>query len=389
MPGKQKIDMNRVDSDSVSCSTPHLVNGNKENEPDPDGPWNTNDYGDPVFASTPTDASGDQAPLPLCYRRQGASFKALKTAVKNLASMDDFVSEKLGSGFFSDVYKVTHRQNNQVMVLKMNTLSSNRHNVLGEVQLLNRLSHPNILRFMGVCVHEGKLNALTEFCNSGNLEDLLSSDTKLDWDLRLHLALDIGEGMKYLHSKGVIHRDLTSMNCLIKKQEDDRYRAVVGDFGLACKIPKDNDPKLHVVGSPFWMAPECLKGHPYNERVDLFSFGIILCEIIARIPADPDYLPRLENFGLDVAAFSTMCGDCPNDFLQLAIQLCSREPAERPTFAETVDLINNIIATQQLREDLMDVVLADREKEALKSPGFKGHKRAKSASGTPSPPLSR
>ncbi|KAL4593293.1 hypothetical protein GN956_G26833 [Arapaima gigas] len=64
--------------------------------------------------------------------------------------------------------------------------------------------------------------------------------------------------------------------------------------------------KLAVVGSPFWMAPEVLRNEPYNEKADIFSYGIILCEIIARIQADPDYLPRTENFGLDYHAFQNM-----------------------------------------------------------------------------------
>ncbi|KFP72361.1 Dual specificity testis-specific protein kinase 2, partial [Acanthisitta chloris] len=81
-------------------------------------------------------------------------------------------------------------------------------------------------------------------------------------------------------------------NCLIKHDENG-YSAIVGDFGLAEKIP-DHSEKLPVVGSPFWMAPEVLRDEPYNEKADVFSYGIILCEIIARIQADPDYLPRTE-----------------------------------------------------------------------------------------------
>uniref|UniRef100_A0A3Q3X4J4 dual-specificity kinase n=1 Tax=Mola mola TaxID=94237 RepID=A0A3Q3X4J4_MOLML len=246
--------------------------------------------------------------------------------------------------------KVQHRVTGQVMALKMNMLDSNRANMLREVQLMNRLSHPNILRYL--CVHEGQLHALTEYINGGNLEQLLGSDVYLSWAVRLGLALDIARGLHYLHSKGFFHRDLTSKNCLVR-WEGDLCSAIVADFGLAEKIPDcREDQDLAVVGSPYWMAPEMLRGEVYNEKVDVFAYGIILCEIIARIQADPDIMPRTEDFGLDVPNFKQMVGDCPPDFLELAVSCSCLNVKIRPSFSQIIAELEKRKAERMLKDEL-------------------------------------
>ncbi|KAM3939521.1 LIM domain kinase 2 isoform 2-T2 [Leptodactylus fuscus] len=266
--------------------------------------------------------------------------------------------EELGKGFFGRAIKVIHRATGKVMVMKelIQFDEQTQKTFLTEVKVMRSLDHPNVLRFIGVLYKDRRLNLLTEYIECGTLKDFLRGDT-CPWEQKVSFSKDIACGMAYLHSMSIIHRDLNSHNCLIKLDGT----VVVADFGLSRLIleekPKpqpekpptkkrtlrksDRRKRYTVVGNPYWMAPEMLNGKQYDEKVDVFSFGIVLCEIIGQVYADPDCLPRTIDYGLNVRLFweKFVSEDCPSGFFPLATSCCQLEPDLRPDFTYLHDTL--------------------------------------------------
>lgn len=307
-----------------------------------------------------------KSPSPLPASRQKSvdlsraqSFRTMPETHRVFRTSDLVWGPVLGKGFFGQAVKVTHRLTSEVMVLKelYRFDEDAQKSFLKEVSVLRSLDHPNVLKLLGVMYKDKKLNLVTEFIEGGTLKDLLQDKSRsLSWLQKVRMAKDISSGMAYLHSMDIIHRDLNSNNCLCRANQS----VVVADFGLARVIsdhdlfrqpPKTPSPikttgrrktqrkkRYTVVGNPFWMAPEMINGLKYDEKVDVFSFGIVLCEIIGRVYADPDILPRSFDFSLNVEAFKEkFCGDCPNGLLKLAVICSQATPDHRPSF-EKVNL---------------------------------------------------
>uniref|UniRef100_A0A673IH79 LIM domain kinase 1 n=1 Tax=Sinocyclocheilus rhinocerous TaxID=307959 RepID=A0A673IH79_9TELE len=292
--------------------------------------------------------------------------------------LDLIYGEVLGKGCFGQAIKVTHSETGEVMVIKelLQFDEETQKTFLKEVKVMRCLEHPNVLKFIGILYKDKRLNLISEYVQGGTLTDTIQKmDRDHPWKLRVSYAKDIAAGMAYLHSMNVIHRDLNSHNCFVRENQT----VVVADFGLAqlVKEEKSSSPgqmsKLNklgrkkrymVVGNPYWMAPEMIHGKVYDEHVDIFSFGIVVCEIIGRVYADPDYLPRTQDFGLNVNEFLEryMSKDCPEAFFPIAVLCCALEAEKRPSFAKLEEWLENLLMHMEIGLHLMselDKILVD------------------------------
>ncbi|KAL7595218.1 uncharacterized protein LOC111880996 [Lactuca sativa] len=211
-----------------------------------------------------------------------------------------------------------------------------------EVSLMKRLRHPNILLFMGAVTSPQRLCIVTEFLPRGSLFRLLQRNTaRLDWRRRVHMAMDIARGMNYLHHchPPIIHRDLKSSNLLV----DKNWNVKVGDFGLSRVKHETYLTTKTGKGTPQWMAPEVLRNEQADEKSDVYSYGVVLWELVTeKIPWDS--LNSMQVIG--AVGFMNQRLDIPTDvdpqWASLIESCWCSEPQSRPTFQEILDKLKDL-----------------------------------------------
>jgi len=147
----------------------------------------------------------------------------------------------------------------------------------------------------------------------------------------LRFALDIARGVYYLHRKqSIVQRDLKARNILV----DESLNAKVADFGLSRVIDEEEANKLTACGTPAWTAPEVVRMERYTEKVDVYSFGIIMWELITR--QEPyggrkgvqiAYAAAEQGLRPDIPSY------CPDDYAELMQECWQDQPDDRPTFS--------------------------------------------------------
>ncbi|PON43484.1 Serine/threonine protein kinase [Trema orientale] len=193
---------------------------------------------------------------------------------------------KVGEGSFSTVWKAEHRVNGNEVAVKQVYLSKlNRHlkKCLDcELNFLSSVNHPNIIRLFNVFRDEDCIFLVLEFCDGGTLASYIHMHGRVQEQIARRFMQQLGAGMEILHSHHIVHRDLKPENILLSGTEGDLVLKIA-DFGLSRSI-SPGDYAETVCGSPLYMAPEVLAFQKYDEKVDMWSLGAILFELLNGYP---------------------------------------------------------------------------------------------------------
>ncbi|CAI7777220.1 unnamed protein product [Closterium sp. NIES-54] len=290
-------------------------------------------------------------------------------------------TNQLAAGAFGRVYHGLYGQDDVAVKLisvspniPAKELASIEAGILQEINVWHTLKHPNIVQFIGASLDASNIVApaeakpppgtplwaiVTEYMSGGTLRNYLARRRRLAEKDVLRIALDVARGLEYLHAHHIVHRDLKSDNILVSYKGSVK----IADFGVARTEAKNPGDMTCETGTVRWMAPEVIDHKPYTRKVDVYSYGIVLWELVTCelpfkgltfiqlaynvtpeirnlciLPIHPPPPPTPQNQRPDTPP------SCNPELAKLMAECWDRDETVRPEFAEVVARLEKIQA---------------------------------------------
>ena len=202
--------------------------------------------------------------------------------------LDYTIIKELGEGPYITVNIVKHNINGNIRIMKeieKPTKQLNKYNeleIINEIKTLIEIDHPNIAKIFDFYSDFTKFYLITEYCEEGSLNDLITNDGPFEEMQASYIMSQIFASLNYCHKKEIIHRDLKLENILINKNDNGFINVKICDFGTSLRFNTD-EIKDKIVGPIYYIAPEVFK-KKYNSKCDLWSCGIILYILLTGVP---------------------------------------------------------------------------------------------------------
>jgi hypothetical protein len=244
------------------------------------------------------------------------------------------IEAEIGRGSFGTVFS-GYYQGQHVALKKLHAHVEEAEipSFLKEIAILSRLQHPNILQFLGACL-DNDLSLITEFCSLGDLRSYLLKRSPVDPFIKVSFALQVAEGLHYLHSQTppIVHRDLKCTNILITED----LQVKLSDFGLS---NTDNAKSTNRLGTLNWLAPEVLRGTAkYTTQADIYSIAMCIYEIAADGKSPyAEMMPLQIVRAIDEGEKPAVPQNCSPVFERIMTMCWSDEPEQRMSLTQIIE----------------------------------------------------
>lgn len=211
-----------------------------------------------------------------------------------------------------------------------------------QVKIMTDLKNFAILQFIGVCLDPVCL--INEYMSNGSLYDRLhdtNPETQLTPTKRTIIALGLAYALNYMHKKSppLLHRDVKSLNVLLDSEDFPK----LCDFGASRYKDEENDLKPRGVGTTNWMAPEVIKGYEYTEKSDVYSYGVVLWELLTGLAPFVELNERRikDEVAYNNKRLEIQRHDCPQEFRSLLARCWATDATKRPSFDQIIELFES------------------------------------------------
>ncbi|RVE58504.1 hypothetical protein OJAV_G00209840 [Oryzias javanicus] len=262
------------------------------------------------------------------------------------AVMNDYeVLRQIGEGAFGKAFLVRGKKGGggggrdaqcvikQINLKKMS--AKEKESSKKEVTLLSKMNHPNIVSFIASFLEKGSLYIVMEFCDGGDLLKKINMQRGVPFSEEqiLDLFVQICLGLKHIHDKKVLHRDIKSQNIFLT---DGGMKAKLGDFGIARMLNHSMDLARTCVGTPYYLSPEICESRPYNNKTDIWSLGCVLYELCTlRHPFEGSSLRQLVS-KICRGRYAPVPARYTHELHLLVNQLFKVNPRDRPSVSSVL-----------------------------------------------------
>jgi len=243
--------------------------------------------------------------------------------------------EIVGKGAFGNVWKAMDKRTCEVVAIKIINLENiecDMEDIQGEIKALQQCECNNVTRYFRSYVKDTNLWLVMEYVGGGTVRDLLKPHPIEEKYIAI-VCNEVLKGLDYLHSEGLIHRDIKAENLLVNLDGTVK----LSDFGVSARLMDKKSKRKSYVGTPYWMAPEVIKGEEiggYNEKVDIWSLGITCIEMATGKPPNHRLGPGEVVIAIVEKAPPTVHGDFSKTMKNFIAQCLIKDPNNRPSVKE-------------------------------------------------------